>query len=73
MSKYEYQFNFPENINIDLTSYKAVRVRYGTRVYKVDVEKFLEEFGTLVEIINDQEVVNIIATFFMPLLSAKLL
>ena len=53
MSKYEYQFNFPENINIDLTSYKAVRVRYGTRVYKVDVEKFLEEFGTLVEIIND--------------------
>jgi len=53
MSSYEYQFNCPENIQIDLTHYKDIRVRYGTRVYKVDVEKFLKEFGALVEIIQD--------------------
>ncbi len=53
MSSYEYQFNLPESINIDLTRYKDIRVRYNTRVYKIDVEKFLKEFGSLVEIIND--------------------
>lgn len=53
MSSYEYQFNLPENINIDLTHYKDIRVRYKTCVYKIDVEKFLKEFGSLVEIIND--------------------
>lgn len=56
MSSYEYQFNFPETVDIDLTHYKAVRVRCGTCVYKIDVEKFLKEFGTLVEIINDNKV-----------------
>ena len=56
MSKYEYQFNFPENINIDLTPYKGIKVRYGTCIYKIDIEKFLKEFGTLIEIINDNKV-----------------
>lgn len=56
MSSYEYQFSFPETINIDLTHYKDVKVRYGTCVYKIDVEKFLKEFGTLVEVINDNKV-----------------
>ena len=56
MSSYEYQFNFPENINIDLTPYKGIKVRYGTCVYKIDVEKFLKEFGSLVEIVCDSKV-----------------
>ena len=53
MSSYEYQFNFPEVINIDLTHYKNIKVRYGTCIYKIDVEKLLKEFGELVEIINE--------------------
>lgn len=53
MSSYEYTVNFPERIDIDLTRYKDIRVRYGTCVYKLDTEKFLKEFGILVEVIND--------------------
>jgi len=53
MSSFEYQFSYPTNIDIDLTHYKDIRVRYGTCVYKLDTEKFLKEFGILVEVIND--------------------
>ncbi len=51
--KLEDAFNLPDKLNIDLTRYKEIRIRYGTCIYKIDVEKFLKEFGTLVEIIND--------------------
>ena len=56
--KLEDAFNFPENINIDLTRYKEIRIRCGTCVYKIDVEKFLKEFGTLVEIVYDKDIKN---------------
>lgn len=54
--KLEDAINFPDNLYVDLTRYKEIRIRRGTRVYKINVDKFLEEFGTLVEIINDESV-----------------
>ena len=55
MSSYKIdgQINFPKDWYIDLTHYKNIKIRYGSCVYKIDVEKFLKEFGALVEIIND--------------------
>ena len=53
--KLEDAINFPDNLYVDLTRYKEIRIRRGTRVYKINVDKFLEEFGTLVEIINDEK------------------
>ena len=51
--KLEGYINLPDMLNIDLTRYKEIRIRRGTCVYKIDVEKFLKEFGELVEVIND--------------------
>ena len=52
--KIEDAINLPDTLNIDLTHYyKNIKVRRGTCVYKIDIDKFLEEFGILVEVIND--------------------
>jgi hypothetical protein len=55
MSSYniEDKINFPKDWYIDLTHYENIKIRYGSCVYKLDVEKFLKEFGSLIEVIND--------------------
>ena len=54
--KIEGAINFPDDIYVDLTRYKEIRIRRDTRVYKINVDKFLEEFGTLVEVVYDESV-----------------
>lgn len=54
--KIEDKINFPKDWYIDLTRYENIKIRYGIGVYKLDIEKLLKEFGTLVEIIYDSKV-----------------
>lgn len=57
MSSFEYNklINYPE-INIDLSQYKdKVFVRVDTKVYKIDIEKLIKDYGSLVEIIYDNK------------------
>lgn len=57
MSSFEYNklINYPE-INIDLSQYKdKVFVRVDTKVYKIDIEKLIKDYGKLVQIIYDNK------------------
>lgn len=57
MSSFEYNklINYPE-INIDLSQYKdKVFVRVDTKIYKIDIEKLIKDYGSLVEIIYDNK------------------
>ena len=58
MSSYniEDKINFPKDWYIDLTYYENIKIRYGSCVYKLDIEKFLKEFGSIVEIVYDSKV-----------------
>lgn len=49
-------FNTPET-HIDLTNYVGkVYVRIGTLVYQIDVEKLIKDYGSIVQVICDNEV-----------------
>ena len=54
--KIEEAINFPDTLYVDLTRYKEIRIRRDTRIYKINIDKFLEEFGTLVEVVYDESV-----------------
>jgi hypothetical protein len=58
MSSYNIEdvINFPKDLHIDLTHYENIKIRYGACVYKIDIEKFLKEFGSIVEIVYDSKV-----------------
>lgn len=57
MSSYKIdKIEFPKDLCIDLTQYENIKIRYGSCVYKLDIEKFLKEFGSLVEIVYDSKV-----------------
>jgi len=51
----EDKINFPKDWQIDLTHNENIKIRYGACVYKIDIEKFLKEFGSLVEIVYDSK------------------
>lgn len=50
------KINFSKDWHIDLTRYENIKVKYGTCIYKIDIEKFLKEFGSIVEIVYDSKV-----------------
>lgn len=43
------------NTKIDLDSIGDFYVRIGTLVYKIDVEKLVKDYGSIVSIINDNK------------------
>lgn len=48
------KFNDTFNINLDAFA-NGVKVRYKNKVYHIDVEKLLEQFGSLVELVFDYD------------------
>ena len=49
------KINFLKDWNIDLTHCENIKIKYGTCAYKLDIEKFLKEFGSIVEVIYDSK------------------
>ena len=50
-SMYMGDFMPPTNLTLDVTHFEKIRFKKGTSVYELDVEKFLEAFCTLVEVV----------------------
>ncbi len=38
-------------IDLDSIGVKTIRIKYMNTIYKIDIERFLKEFGTLEEIV----------------------
>lgn len=38
-------------IDLDSIGVKTIRIKYMSTIYKIDIERFLKEFGTLEEIV----------------------
>ena len=55
MNSYKPIWNTPSVTTIDLNQVEEVRVRKGSCIYVIDVDKFIEMFGTLKEIIYDNK------------------
>ena len=45
-------FNLEETtIDLDSAGVKTIRVKYMNTIYRIDIEKFLKEFGTIEEVV----------------------
>lgn len=50
-SVYKSDFMPPNNLTLDVTNFEKIKFKKGISVYELDVEKFLESFCTLVEVV----------------------
>lgn len=49
----EHILDYPKDLIVDLDKFENVRLRYKNFTYKINIEKLLQEFGNLVEVITD--------------------